>query len=107
MNEDLKNRTCDTCACMYRIEPPKVPTAQQLQENPGLLTAKPVLICRLNPPVIVATERGSRLMQQPTEGYISCWHWKAAGTLPGDALPATPGLSEIGRALEKAGTIVL
>lgn len=92
MAEDLKGRTCQSCACVYIIEPPRVPTAQQLRDNPGILSAKPVLVCRLNPPTTVHVRIETsewpvtvpKIMQQPTEGYISCWHWKPAGTLPGD-----------------------
>jgi hypothetical protein len=90
MTEDLKNRTCATCACAWVAQPPTVPTAQQLQENPDLLTAKPTRICRLNPPTFVMTQRGSTLMQQVVADYMSCWHWKPPGTLPGDvwAIPS-------------------
>lgn len=90
MSEDLKNRTCASCACAYLIEPPKVPTADQLRQNPGLLTAKKQWICRLNPPALVMTAEGPKLMQQLTADYMSCWHWKSPGTLPGDALPPGP-----------------
>jgi hypothetical protein len=101
MTEDLKGRTCETCACMFKTEPPRVPTAAQLQENPHLLTAKAVMVCRLNPPALVATDQGVKLMQQITQAYFSCWQWKEPGTLPGDALrmcgevagaPSNPGI---------------
>jgi hypothetical protein len=84
MSEDLKGRTCVTCACSWLIEPPKIPTAQQLMANPGLATAKPVRICRLNPPALMMTAEGPKLSQAPTADYMSCWHWKPPGTLPGD-----------------------
>ena len=88
MAENLKNRTCETCACMFRVEPPRVPTAAQL--------AKAVMICRLNPPVMMRFQLPpqvaggqpvvvDKLMQPQTDSYFSCWHWKAAGTLPGDS----------------------
>jgi len=92
-SEDLKNRTCVTCACAYVVEPPKVPTAAQLKADPEMLTRKPMRICRLNPPTIVhvtvagpdgAPRTQPKLMQAPTDDYFSCWHWKPPGTLPGD-----------------------
>jgi hypothetical protein len=89
MSEDLKNRTCVTCACSWVAEPPKVPTAQQLQENPDLLTAKPVRICRLNPPVLMMTAQGPKLSQAPTADYMSCWNWREPGALPGDRFAVT------------------
>jgi hypothetical protein len=97
VSEDLKNRTCLTCACAYVIEPPRVSTAQQLQANPHLASAKPVRLCRLNPPTFLMTEQGPKLMQQPVADYMSCWHWKPPGTLPGDpwSIPDTPGRSGI------------
>lgn len=87
MPEDLKGRTCVTCACAWLAEPPKVPTAQELLNNPALAHAKPQRICRLNPPYFLATEQGPRLMQQITADHMSCWHWRAPGTLPGDDFP--------------------
>ena len=36
MTEDLKNRTCETCACMWKAEPPRVPTAAQLADFAGV-----------------------------------------------------------------------
>jgi len=92
--EDLKGRTCATCACVYVIEPPKVPTAQQLAADPNVMNITRQYICRLNPPTLVLVKGISpegtqvqmqKLMQQPTEPYISCWNWRKPGTLPGDA----------------------
>lgn len=99
MTEDLKNRTCETCACMWKAEPPRVPTAAQLAENPDLLTAKTVMVCRLNPPMLVHTAAGPKVMQQPTQGYMSCWHWKPQGTLPGD-IWAVDAESPVGRVMQ-------
>lgn len=106
MTEDLKGRTCVTCACAYLAEPPKVPTAQQLLNNPGLATAKPQRLCRLNPPMFIATQEGPKLMQQITADYMSCWHWKPPGTLPGDSwhIPAGPCAPD---PHETAGKLVL
>lgn len=102
MPEDLKNRTCVTCACAYLVEPPRVPTAEQLAADPDIQNRKPLRICRLNPPAMVhipvpqamgPPKMVPKLMQQPVDDYFSCWHWKAEGTLPGDALPLNnPGL---------------
>jgi hypothetical protein len=93
-SENLQNRTCATCSCAYLVKPPAVPTAEQLRVNPGLVTAKPQLLCRLNPPIMMLappTAPGQppqmKLMQAPTEPYMSCWHWKEPGTLPGDVIP--------------------
>jgi hypothetical protein len=95
MPEDLKSRTCVTCACAYLVEPPRVPTAEQLAADPQILNRKPLRICRLNPPMTVyvsvpnpqgGTQNVPKLMQQPTDDYFSCWHWREAGMLPGDAL---------------------
>lgn len=106
MPEDLKGRTCATCACAWLMEPPKVPTAQQLLNNPGLAIAKPQRLCRLNPPMFIATQEGAKLMQQVTADYMSCWHWKPPGTLPGDSwhLPAGPCAPD---PHETAGKLVL
>lgn len=95
-DEDLRGRTCASCACSYLVEPPKVPTAQQLQDNPALLEAKPVLICRLNPPHTVMTDKGPSVIQQPTMPYMSCWYWLEPGTLPGDSrpIPTGPGMAK-------------
>lgn len=100
MSEDLKGRTCVNCACSWLMEPPKVPTAGQLRDNPALLTAKPVRICRLNPPQLMITERGAQLAQQVTADYMSCWHWKRPGTLPGDALPTVDQLQNFQEAIQ-------
>lgn len=94
-DERVKGRTCANCACAYVIEPPKVPTAEELRADPELLTRKPQRVCRLNPPVIVhvqvQTAQGvtaiPKLMQAPTDDYFSCWHWRVMGTLPGDHFP--------------------
>ena len=96
MAENLKNRTCETCACMFRVEPPRVPTAAQLAMDPDFANRKAVMICRLNPPVMMRFQLPphvaggqpvvvDKLMQPQTDSYFSCWHWKAAGTLPGDS----------------------
>jgi hypothetical protein len=69
------------------MEPPKVPTAAQLQADPGIANRKPQLICRLNPPALVATPNGIQIMQAPTQGFMSCWHYREPGTLPGDDRP--------------------
>lgn len=89
-NEDLKGRTCATCACAYLVEPPKVPTAEQLRDNPNLATAKPVWVCRLNPPTTVITPNGPSVIQQPVQAYMSCWQWREPGTLPGDGVTTHP-----------------
>lgn len=83
-NEDLKGRTCRTCACSYLVEPPKVPTAQQLAADPKIAERPAVLICRLNPPVLLSTPMGLKPMQGPTEYHVSCWSWRKPGSLPGD-----------------------
>jgi hypothetical protein len=88
-NEDLGERTCRTCACSYLVKPPAVPTAEQLRADPQLAHRPAVLICRLNPPVMMMTrapgsnEPVAKPMQPPTEPHVSCWSWKAPGTLPG------------------------
>jgi hypothetical protein len=92
---NVKGRTCANCACAYVIEPPRVPTAEQLRVDPDFANRKPQRICRLNPPVVihmqVQTSEGlqtvPKLMQAPTDDYFSCWHWRAEGTLPGDQYP--------------------
>jgi hypothetical protein len=104
MIENLQGRTCRNCACMYLIEPPRVPTAEQLVADPNFANRKPVMICRLNPPAMLRFQMPSqvpggpativdKLMQPQTDGYFSCWQWKAPGTLPGDALPCEGSLS--------------
>lgn len=86
--EDLKARTCANCACVYRVEPARVLSPEQLRSNPGLDTLKVILICRLNPPVFLPDGKGgTTLAQMPTKEYMSCWWWKAPGTLPGDLAP--------------------
>ena len=87
MPEDLKGRTCETCACVYVAETPRVVTPEQLKRNPELAGGSKILICRLNPPTFFPDGKGGmRLGQQPTAPYMSCWWWKQAGTLPGDAV---------------------
>jgi hypothetical protein len=94
-DERVNGRTCVTCACAFVIEPPRVPTAEQLQADPNIVNRKPVRVCRLNPPTVIFTEvmtpQGprtvQRLAQAPTDDYFSCWHWKEPGTLPGDDMP--------------------
>lgn len=104
----MNDRTCKTCACAWVAEPPKVPTAQQLQENPDLLTGKPTRICRLNPPAFLMTQGGAKLMQQVTADYMSCWHWKPPGTLPGDAMAIPPkGANDPHAVRTSAGLIAL
>jgi hypothetical protein len=82
--EDLKNRTCATCACMYPIEPPRI---QAYVRAPAGAPVPTLYICRLNPPQLLNTPEGPRLQQQQVFLHMSCWHWKAAGTLPGDIHP--------------------
>jgi hypothetical protein len=83
--EDLKGRTCVTCACSWVIEPTRIASPDQPEPGPP----KSQMICRLHPPVIMMTQAGPKLTQQPTAAYISCWQWRARGTLPGDADPLT------------------
>ena len=84
-NEADGGRCCQNCAVAYLVQPPAVPTAAQLKANPALANAKPVLICRLNPPVLMP---GNQLLQLPTQPHMVCWHWRHLGTLPGDDAPA-------------------
>lgn len=88
MSEDLKNRTCATCACTFRIEPPRVMTVGRSPPPAG--GASMVLICRLRPPATLLTDKGPMIAQQQTQPYMSCWDWKPPGTLPGDVW-AVPG----------------
>lgn len=82
-DETLNNRTCATCACCYRIEPNRVATPDRPADPPN---AKPVLICRLNPPTVIRRKDDTMgLSQAPTDAYFSCWHWKPQGTLPGES----------------------
>jgi hypothetical protein len=115
MTENLQGRTCLTCACMYKVEPPRVPTAAQLAADPDFANRKPILICRLNPPTMVRfefppaipggpTTIANKLMQAQTDEYFSCWHWKPAGTLPGDVW-AVDANSPVGQVM--AGKLVL
>lgn len=83
--EDLQNRTCATCACVYAMEAPRIQTdlrGKTAAQTPTLY------ICRLNPPLLLATPEGPRLQQQQTFPYMSCWHWTEPGTLPGDKFPS-------------------
>jgi hypothetical protein len=93
-----ENRTCLNCAVSYLIEPPRVPTAEQLKADPQIANRKPVRVCRLNPPVVLFRPDGSQaLSQAPTDDYFTCWHWRAAGTLPGDPFPLDPNLRAMSR----------
>jgi hypothetical protein len=84
--EDLKGRTCATCACAYMVDTPRI------QTNLDVRVASPVppptlVLCRLNPPELLMTPDGPRLQQRQTFGYMSCWSWREQGTLPGDDFP--------------------
>jgi hypothetical protein len=83
--EDLKGRTCATCACVYAMETPRIQVPGRGAVGAGTPT---LYICRLNPPLLLATPEGPRLQQQQTFPYMSCWHWTEPGTLPGDKFPA-------------------
>lgn len=82
--EDLKGRVCANCACMYVLEPPRIQTDINRPAPPPTPT---LYICRLNPPQLLNTPEGPRLQQQQTFQFMSCWHWKHPGTLPGDQVP--------------------
>jgi len=90
MPEDLKNRTCLTCACMWKIEPPRIQTELN---KPAPAPAPTVLVCRLNPPLWMPDPKDPQkfqVVQQQTMPYMSCWQWVPEGTLPGDrGMPST------------------
>jgi hypothetical protein len=105
--ENLRDRTCATCACVFIVQPPRVPTAAQLAADPELPNRKSVLICRLNPPSMVRFQLPphvaggppvmvDKLMQPQTDVYFSCWQWRGAGTLPGDRYPGESDVRDIG-----------
>lgn len=85
--EDLKNRTCATCACVYVMETPRIQLGAR-GVGPAAGSPPTLYICRLNPPLLLATPEGPRLQQQQTFPYMSCWSWRERRTLPGDALPS-------------------
>lgn len=74
-------RTCATCACCLRIEPP-VLASKQIPDPTRMRTQ---YVCRLNPPMTVTIPgQGQGIMQQPTAPDQVCWWWKEPGSLPGD-----------------------
>ena len=76
-------RTCRTCACVFKIEKPRIMPAGANKQEWDAMPAE-MWVCRLDPPFLSPTPNGAVLGQRPTNPESVCWHYRLPGTLPGD-----------------------
>jgi len=81
--EDLRGRSCESCACSFVIKRPTLQPAGMKKEQFDAL--RDMRVCRLNPPMTVPTPNSQvTYFQQPVYDNNVCWHWRTAGSLPGE-----------------------
>src|SRR6266571_1431949 len=97
-------RCCATCACHHVIEPPRIATDSR---GAAPANAKPVWVCRLNPPYAVTYQQGGQtmqgLVQQATTADTVCWQWRPLGTEPGENHQVKSYLEDMMPMLQRAG----
>jgi hypothetical protein len=79
-------RNCGNCACSDIVTKPLIMPPGLTKAEFDAMPARQI-VCRLNPPFVVRTQKGRALMQGPTDEKLVCWQWKPPGTRPGDRGP--------------------
>lgn len=80
--EDLRGRTCASCACSFLIKAPQIQPIGVTKEQFDKM--HDVRVCRLNPPRTVNTPDGPRPFQEPVANDNVCWQWRIPGCIPGE-----------------------